>query len=187
MVNPSYTKPETASAHKKDVKKDFDVSVITISSSRFEYVKRNKSFEDASGEMIIDLLKEAGHRIASYDLLPDNRGVISEKVLEMILREDVDAVITSGGTGLSPRDVTIEAVKPLLRKEMPGFGELFRMKSMEQIGSAVVLSRAAAGVLEGSRKGMVIFCLPGSPNAVELAMKEIIIPEIPHIMRHVRE
>jgi molybdenum cofactor biosynthesis protein B len=99
------------------------------------------------------------------------------------LESDADVIITSGGTGLASKDVTIESVTPLFDKEIPGFGELFRFKSIGQIGSSVILSRAAAGLL----KGKVIFCVPGSPNAVELALSEIILPETGHLVKHARQ
>jgi molybdenum cofactor biosynthesis protein B len=97
------------------------------------------------------------------------------------LYSEAEVIISSGGTGLSPADVTIEALLPYIEKEMPGFGELFRLKSIDQIGNAMMLSRAIAGVA----RGKVLFCLPGSPNAVKLAL-ELVMPELGHIIKHVK-
>ncbi|HIH87408.1 MAG TPA: molybdenum cofactor biosynthesis protein, partial [Methanosarcinales archaeon] len=94
---------------------------------------------------------------------------------------DIDAIVISGGTGLAPEDVTLEAVEPLFDKTIPGFGEVFRLKSLEDVGTAAILSRASAGTVGRC----VVFCLPGSPAAVELALKELIIPEAPHIIKHI--
>jgi molybdenum cofactor biosynthesis protein B len=95
----------------------------------------------------------------------------------------VDVVITTGGTGLAPRDVTIEAVQPLFQKELPGFGELFRLISYEQIGSSAMLTRASSGLIDNT----AIFCLPGSPNAVKLAIEALILPELQHVLLHLSE
>ncbi len=122
-----------------------------------------------------------------YEVIPD----VEERIYTGIMNaldSGADFIITSGGTGLTKNDITIETVSKLMTKELPGFGELFRLKSYRQIGTAAVLTRATAGVIDrgkGSRNA--IFCLPGSPDAVRLALDEIILPEIPHIMRHIRE
>jgi molybdenum cofactor biosynthesis protein B len=107
--------------------------------------------------------------------------MITRAVKEQV--NDVDVVITTGGTGLAPRDVTIEAVQKLLIKEIPGFGELFRFVSYEKIGSSAMLTRASSGIIDNT----VIFCLPGSPNAVKLAMEALILPELQHVLLHVSE
>ncbi|HEX59633.1 MAG TPA: MogA/MoaB family molybdenum cofactor biosynthesis protein, partial [Methanomicrobia archaeon] len=129
------------------------------------------------------LLEESGHEVVFYDIIPDDFTKIQESVKMLFQASDVDFIVTTGGTGLTKRDVTIEAVSPLLEKVLPGFGELFRLKSYEQVGTAAILSRAVAGVAAGK----AIFCLPGSPDAVRLALSEIIIPEAPHIVKHARE
>jgi molybdenum cofactor biosynthesis protein B len=95
----------------------------------------------------------------------------------------LDAAIFCGGTGIAPSDVTIETVTPLLQKVLPGFGEIFRRLSFDEIGSGAVLSRAIAGVVNGK----AVFCVPGSPNAVKLCMEKLILPESPHIVKHARE
>jgi len=131
---------------------------------------------DVAGALIRERLARAGHEVACYRIVPDEQAAIMS-VLEGLARDGaMDAVIVTGGTGLAPRDVTYEAVNRVLQKTMDGFGELFRMLSYEQIGSAAMLSRALAGVL-GS---MLVFALPGSPAACELALDELILPELGH-------
>ncbi|HIH44631.1 MAG TPA: MogA/MoaB family molybdenum cofactor biosynthesis protein [Candidatus Methanoperedenaceae archaeon] len=162
----------------------YGCAVITVSTSRYGKTRNVKQPEDAgdiSGGLIIRLLEAAGHRICGYELVSDDAGMIRDAVAALSM--DADAIMITGGTGISPRDVTIEAVAPLFEKEIPGFGELFRQKSLASIGTAAMLSRATAGVAGGK----VIFCLPGSPAGVELALTELIIPELGHLMNHIRE
>ena len=169
--------------HKKGAKKHYKCAILTISTSK--YWKKEKGEEDIadlSGEIAKGLVTRSGHEVVYYDVLPDDEDKIHEGISKA-LSTDADFVITSGGTGLTKSDVTIEVVSKLLKKELPGFGELFRQKSYEEIGTAAVLSRAIAGVINQK----AIFCLPGSPDAVRLALTEIIKPEIAHIMKHVRE
>ena len=169
--------------HARGVKKHYKCAILTISTSK--YWKRANGEEDIgdlSGERAKELVSKNGHDVVYYEVLPDNEDKIYEGIVKA-LSTDADFIVTSGGTGLTKNDVTIEVVSKLLEKEMPGFGELFRLKSYEEIGTAAVLSRAIAGVINQK----VIFCLPGSPEAVRLALKEIIMPEIAHIMKHVRE
>jgi len=171
--------------HKKDARKSYSFAIITISTSRYEKYGDSISpdeAEDLSGKAMKDLLEAAGNTVSFYRLVPDEKNAIHDAVFAA-LGSSAELVITSGGTGLAPKDLTIESVAPLFEKEIPGFGELFRYKSLEEIGTSVILTRAAAGVI----KGKAIFCLPGSPNAVKLALSKIIIPEAGHIVRHVRE
>ena len=146
-------------------------AVITVSSSR-------KPETDTSGKTLIDLLSAAGIEVTHYAIVPDDLERIRSEVHAAVSR--ATCVIVTGGTGLTPDDVTIEAVAPLLEKTIDGFGELFRLKSYEEIGTAAILSRAIAGVVDGR----VVFCIPGSTKAVTLAAREIIIPEIRHILTH---
>ena len=174
---------ETPLQHKEDTKNSFKCSILTISSSRYEKygnTDRPERAEDVSGKLIWGMMQVQGSEIVNYELVPDNLETIREAFKKAIY-SDADIIISSGGTGLSPTDITIEAVNPYFEKEMPGFGELFRYKSLEQIGNSVMLTRAVAGV---ARK-KVIFCLPGSPNAVKLAL-ELILPETGHIIKHVQ-
>ncbi len=169
--------------HKHNVPNSCKCAILTISTSRYEKygkVDRPERAEDASGKLIWGMLQVQGSSVVRYELVPDNIEMIRESI-KGCLYSDADVMILSGGTGLSPSDVTIEAVAPYIEKDMPGFGELFRYKSTEQIGNAVMLTRAIAGVA----RGKVIFCLPGSPNAVKLAL-ELVLPEIGHMLKHVK-
>jgi molybdenum cofactor biosynthesis protein B len=166
------------------VNKRYEVGVISISTSRFaKYggAKTPEEAEDVSGRIIIDLLKSAGHKFHSYALISDEAESIIACVTALI--SYTDAIITTGGTGLAPRDVTIEAVQQMLQKEIPGFGELFRSISYEKIGSSAMLTRATSGIIGNT----AVFCLPGSPNAVALAMEALILPELGHILLHASE
>jgi molybdenum cofactor biosynthesis protein B len=166
----------------KSIGKSYKCAVITVSTSRYAKYKDATSpeaCEDESGRIILDLLKKAGHP-ASYRLLPDDRLALERAIMDALA--DADAAIVCGGTGLTASDVTIEAVTPMLQKTIPGFGELFRIKSYEEIGTPSLLSRAMAGVIEDR----AVFCIPGSPNAAKLAVSEIIVPELGHIISHIR-
>jgi molybdenum cofactor biosynthesis protein B len=143
-------------------------AVITVSDTRTEA-------DDTSGQRIQTLLREAGHRIEAYSILKDEPEEIRRAIVA--LPDSVEVVILNGGTGLAQRDTTFETVRRLLDKEIAGFGELFRMLSYEQIGAAAMLSRATAGVA-GMR---VLFSVPGSTKAVELAMTKLILPELGHV------
>lgn len=171
--------------HKKDAQKAFSFGLITISSSRYEKYGDSispEAAEDLSGQAIKELLEAAEHKVILYRLVSDEKALVV-KTIQSALESQADIIITTGGTGLAPKDITIEAITPLFEKDIPGFGELFRYKSLEEIGSSVILTRAAAGVV----KGKAIFCLPGSPSGVKLALSKIIIPEAGHIVRHIRE
>ncbi|WP_292366905.1 MULTISPECIES: MogA/MoaB family molybdenum cofactor biosynthesis protein [unclassified Methanoculleus] len=146
-------------------------AVITVSSTR-------KPETDTSGKALVDLLTAAGIEVTHYAIIPDDQERIRSEVRAALSR--ANCVIVTGGTGLTPDDVTIEAVAPLLSKTIDGFGELFRLKSYEEIGTAAILSRAIAGVVDGR----AVFCIPGSTKAVTLAAREIIIPEVRHILNH---
>lgn len=149
--------------------------VLTISDTRSEAT-------DKSGNLILDSIKQAGHLVQVKKILKDDVASIQAMIREGCADPEVDAIITNGGTGIAYRDVTIEAVKGMLEKEMPGFGEIFRMLSYEEdIGSAAMLSRAIAGV----RQHTAVFSTPGSSGAVKLAMHKLIIPELSHIVKEI--
>ena len=170
--------------HKPAVNKRFEVGIISISTSRFakyRSVKAPEEAEDLSGRIIIDFLRSAGHKVHSYTLISDEAALITTSVRALVSSTDV--IITTGGTGLAPRDVTIEAVQQMFQKEIPGFGELFRSISYDEIGSPAMLTRATSGIIGNT----AIFCLPGSPNAVTLAMEALIVPELQHILLHASE
>jgi len=146
--------------------------VLTVSDSRTLKA-------DSSGSVIADLLEQAGHVVKGRLAVPDEPQQVAQVIREQLGKGDVRAVITTGGTGISKRDSTYEAVTSLLDKRLDGFGELFRMLSFQEIGSAAMLSRATAGVAGGC----AIFMLPGSPAAVRLAMEKLILPELGHVVR----
>ena len=170
--------------HKAKAPKKVGFAVVVCSSSRFEMAKSMKRVDDPSGDLIVELLEKAGHKVALRTLVSDDRVLIEQSVGKSLGMKDVDAIVTCGGTGVSLSDITIETVKPLLRKTLPGFGELFRRLSYDEIGSAALLSRALAGITD---KGKVIFCIPGSPQAVKLCLEKLILPEVGHIIKHARE
>ncbi len=174
---------DTPLLHKKNMQESYKCAILTISSSRYEkYGKtdRPERAEDASGKLIWGMIHVQGSQVVHYELIPDNIEVIRESI-KRCLYSEAEVIISSGGTGLSPSDLTIEAVTPYIEKDIPGFGELFRYKSIEQIGNAVMLTRALAGVAHQK----VIFCLPGSTSAVKLAL-ELVLPEMGHILKHVK-
>lgn len=146
-------------------------AVITVSTTRDEK-------NDTSGKTIIRLLEENTIPLEYYTIVPDRIDNIRDELFSALKR--ANCIIINGGTGLTRDDCTIEAVAPLLDKRIEGFGEFFRMKSIGQIGTASMLSRAIAGLIEGK----AVFCIPGSTPAVTLATTELILPEIAHILSH---
>lgn len=158
--------------HKHLAVKSVKCAVITTSDSRTEQ-------EDESGRLIRKKLTDGGHEVTHYAILKNDSMAIKEHVAAILLRDDVQAVITSGGTGLSKRDVTVDTIAPMLEKKLDGFGELFRQLTYQEIGAGSVLSRALAGAANGK----VIICIPGSLGAAQLAMDKIIIPELGHMVR----
>ncbi len=173
---------ETSKQHKEKAPRSLSFAVVTISTSRYRDLQAGKLVADESGDLIVKTLKDHGHNIAIQRLVTDNKSVIQETIREMLDSPEVDVIITCGGTGITPADVTIEAVEPLLEKKLPGFGELFRHLTYQEIGSAAVMSRALGGVA----KGKAVFCLPGSPHAVKLCLERLILPETAHIVLHAR-
>jgi molybdenum cofactor biosynthesis protein B len=162
---------DSVAEHRKKSKISAGVAVITLSTSR----TRDK---DTSGDVIQSLLEANGHTVPARIVLPDDRIALRKSVRGIIRNKRVQAIITTGGTGLAPTDVTIEAVKDMLDKELPGFNSLFMLLSYPQVKSACMLSRAMAGII----KGKVIFCLPGSPRACKLAVESLILPELGHVL-----
>jgi len=150
---------------------EISAAIITVSSTR----TRNN---DSSGTTITTLFKDQGIPIQHYAIVPDHIDAIRNELYTAM--KMANCIVFNGGTGLTHDDCTIEAISPLLEKKIDGFGELFRMKSLQEIGTASMLSRAVAGVI----RGKAIFCIPGSTPAVTLATKELILPEIAHILSH---
>jgi molybdenum cofactor biosynthesis protein B len=175
---------ETARQHKTEAPRRLNFAVIVSSTSRYQKLKERKPFTDPSGDLIVELLQNAGHSVVLREILPDDRVLIGKNVGNAIGSEEVDAIIVCGGTGVSITDVTIETVRPLMIKTLPGFGELFRKLSYDEIGSAAIMTRALAGVTD---QGKAVFCIPGSPQAVKLVMEKLILPETGHILKHARE
>lgn len=174
---------ETVFRHRAEAPKSLNFAIITCSTSRYrEYIETGK-LNDPSGDLIAHILRENGHGVVMRKIVDDEKEDIQKAIMRALKSRKVDVIITSGGTGISQRDVTIEAVQPLLEKDLPGFGEILRAISYGKIGPAAVLTRSIAGIV----KGKAIFCLPGSPHSVSLALKEIILPEVAHIIKHARE
>jgi molybdenum cofactor biosynthesis protein B len=170
------------SLHKEHAPRSASVFIVTCSTSKAEQQRKGLPVEDPSGDQIEKLMREAGHTISGRVLIPDSV-VLLRRTVKRALRSLADAIVITGGTGVTPSDVTIEAVLPLLEKHMPGFGELFRKISYENIGSAAMMSRATAGVV----KGKAVFCLPGSPDGVTTAVTRLIIPELGHVLSMARQ
>lgn len=143
------------------------VAILTVSDTRTRA-------DDTSGDLVQERLEAAGHKVAARALLKDDIEALRAQVRAWIADKNVDAVISTGGTGLTRRDVTVEALTPLLTKHIPGFGELFRWLSFEEIGTATIESRAFAGVAEDT----LLFCLPGSTGACRLGLDQIILPQL---------
>ncbi len=158
--------------HKHHSVQNVACAVLTTSDSRTEK-------EDESGALIKQRLTDAGHKVLHYAILKNDADIIRQQMSGLLLHRDIQVVITSGGTGLSHRDVTVDTIAPMLEKKLEGFGELFRQLTYQEIGTGSIMSRAIAGVA----KGKVIICIPGSFGAATLAMDKIIIPEIGHLVR----
>lgn len=174
---------KVAELHKASAPRSLGIFIVTCSTSRFNQLSAGGRPDDLSGDIIERLVVDASHRIEGRKLISDSKTMIRKTAKLALASKKVDALIITGGTGLSPRDVTIESITPLIDKEIHGFGELFRRLSFETIGSAAMLSRALAG----SAKGKAVFCLPGSPDAVQTAMERLILPELGHMIRVSRE
>jgi molybdopterin adenylyltransferase len=154
--------------HHQHDKSHLRIGIITLSDSR-------TAETDESGKLIRELLERAGHRVVHYEIAPDTPQLIERAVAGNLA--GVDALILNGGTGIAPRDSTIEVVRRMMDKELDGFGELFRMLSYAEIGSAAFLSRALAGVVQGK----IVVALPGSPAACRLGLEKLLLPELGHL------
>jgi molybdenum cofactor biosynthesis protein B len=173
----------TSRIHKNTAPGNLGVAILTVSTSKSRCLSQGVKVDDVSGDLIEDLITQAGHRVVERNLIPDDLNLIRTRVEKTLGRDDVDVLVVTGGTGVSRSDVTVEAVEELLDKRLPGFGEIFRHLSYVEMGSSAMLTRAMAGV----RDGKAVFLLPGSPEAVELAVKRLIIPEMAHVVKHARE
>jgi len=205
-------KSKSMDEHKKRAPKSVNGAVITLSDSKYQDFlssrkskifdvcetefrnRKNQEFlhaprqslegnedNDISGKLIIDALNEK-NKVVFYSVIPDESDKLISTIDSIIDGYDVDVIITTGGTGIGPRDITIETLKPIFHKELNGFGEIFRYESYKELGTGAILSRATAGVY----KGKLIVSMPGSPNAVKLGLK-IISPELGHLVKHLKE
>lgn len=161
--------------HKQSAFPRVTLGIITLSSTR-------GPAEDESGAWISEQARQRGHAVLFHRVLPDDARIIRKTVLEVIGEHDPHAVLLNGGTGTSPRDVTIEAVSPLFQKELTAFGPLFAQLSHAEIGSAALMSRASAGIIRNT----AVFCMPGSIKACRLACESLIFPELGHLAKHIR-
>ncbi|HEY6999941.1 MAG TPA: MogA/MoaB family molybdenum cofactor biosynthesis protein [Candidatus Binatia bacterium] len=161
--------------HKERGKKNIRFFVVTVSDTRDEST-------DTSGQTIRNLLQDNQHEISGYRIVKDEPEQIENVLNEVLAKDDVDAVIVNGGTGIAPRDGTYEVVSRFLEKKLDGFGEIFRYLSYLDIGSAAIMSRAAAG----SARGKVLISLPGSQGAVKLAIEKLVLGEIRHMVSQVQ-
>jgi len=157
--------------HKCHALKNVNVSVLTVSDTR---TKEN----DESGKYIMKKLEENSHKIIFYSIIRDEKKLLRDEIEKLVNNDDVQVIITNGGTGASRRDITVDVVEGLLDKKLNGFGEIFRYLSYKEIGSPAVMSRSIAGAV----KNKIIICLPGSLDAVKLGVEKLIIPEIGHLV-----
>jgi molybdopterin adenylyltransferase len=167
---------ESVHKHKESAPETVRVAILTISDTR-------RPETDTGGDIAEELLEGAGQEVVERKIVRDEVSGIRNSLIDLLARSDVDAVITTGGTGISARDTTYEVVERMVEKRLDGFGEVFRMLSYEEIGSAAIMSRALAGSV-GSK---FVASLPGSRNAVRLAVEKLLVPELSHIVFELRK
>jgi molybdopterin adenylyltransferase len=164
---------EVTQEHRRRAAKALSVSILTVSDTR-------TLEDDLGGKLIDELITQAGHRVIERRIVADERLRIVHTASQMIAHEDCEALLVTGGTGLAARDCTPDAIETLYDALIPGYGELFRMLSYAEIGSASMLSRASGGRV-GKK---ILLTMPGSPAGVRLAMEKLIVPELPHLVHH---
>jgi molybdenum cofactor biosynthesis protein B len=174
MVSESGGAVSTPDEHKRNAPRSVGCFVLTISDTK-------TAETDVSGRLIRELLEKAGHEVVGSKIVKDEPSLVEAVVREGCADRRVQAIVMTGGTGITSRDSTYEAVEGMLEKRLPGFGELFRLLSYQEIGPAAMLSRAQAGVV----KGRILFSLPGSPNACRFALEKLIMPELGHLVSEV--
>ena len=165
-----------AAEHRAEAPQSLDLAVVTVSDTRTEAT-------DTGGALVRELAVGAGHRVIARAIVPDEPDAIRSLLQSYRARDDLRAVLLTGGTGISPRDQTFETVSALLTKPLPGYGELCRMLSYAEIGPAAMLSRAIGGLMDQ----IAVLVMPGSRAAIQLAMEKLILPELPHIVREARK
>ena len=162
----------SAAEHKGQAPASVRCFIVTVSDTRTEAT-------DTSGRAIAALLNAAGHAVTGHTIVRDDAELVRDVVVRQLANADVDAIITTGGTGITSRDSTFEVINALLQKRLDGFGELFRMLSYQEIGAAAMMSRACAGLVAGR----IVIALPGSEAAVRLAMEKLVVPELGHMVQ----
>ena len=167
--------PATHEEHKSQGPPSVRCAVITVSDTRTLET-------DTGGQGVITRLAAAGHVVVEREIIPDEPEQMRPLLVALSQRDDLDAILLTGGTGITSRDQTYETVSELLDKPLPGYGEIFRMLSYQEIGPAAILSRAVGGLIGRT----VVLTMPGSPAAVRLAMEKVIVPELPHLIREAR-
>lgn len=167
---------ESVQGHRESAPESVRIAVLTISDTRTPET-------DTGGDIIERSMKGAGHEVVAREIVRDEASSIRTVLIDLLARPDVDAVVTTGGTGISGRDTTYEVVDRMIEKKLDGFGEIFRMLSYEEIGAAAVLSRAVAGAI-GTK---FVASLPGSRNAVRLGVEKLLVPEIAHVVFELRK
>jgi molybdenum cofactor biosynthesis protein B len=160
--------------HKHAAPKRLEISILSVSSTR-------TLANDESGRWIKKRAEKEGHKVVSHAVVTDDSLDIAEKIDGVVSEFNPHALLITGGTGISPKDVTIEAVRPLFDKELTAFAPVFALLSFEKVDSAAIMSRATAGIIGRT----AVFCMPGSLSACKLACNELIFPEIGHIVKHV--
>jgi molybdenum cofactor biosynthesis protein B len=165
-----------ATDHREDAAKQASArcAILTVTDSKTRQT-------DSSGSAASEIFVKFGHTVVLHEIVPNDRVRIADAAGEALLKADL--VVTIGGTGASRKDISVESVRPLIQKELPGFGELFRSMSAKEIGSAAILSRATLGV---GAEGKILLCLPGSENAVRLGLEGILMNELKHLLRELR-
>jgi molybdopterin adenylyltransferase len=162
--------------HKQTTPKKVTIAILSLSSTR-------TLAQDVGGHWIREQAEALGHEVVCHRVVADDAAAITMTVREIVENNAPEILLMTGGTGLAPRDVTIESVNPMFTKTLSAFGPLFAQLSMQEIGSAAIMSRAAAGVIGST----VVFCMPGSLNACKLACNSLIFPELGHLVKHVKE
>ena len=162
--------------HKEHAPKKVTIGIITVSTTR-------ALVDDSSGKWISDQAINEGHEVVYHQVIPDDADIIANTVKNVIRHQGPQVILMSGGTGITEKDVTIEALNPMFTKTLTAFGPLFAQLSFEEIGSAAFLSRATAGIIEKT----VVVCMPGSINACKLACRKLIFPELGHLVKHIMD
>jgi molybdopterin adenylyltransferase len=171
---PDYSSP-SAEQHREQAPDSVACAVVTVSDTR-------TLDNDGSGAKIIELLTAAGHRLADRRIVKDDPEQVAAAVRELVAAPAIDAILLTGGTGIAARDQTPDAIRGMLTRELPGYGEIFRVLSFQEIGAAAMLSRALGGVIDQT----IVLLMPGSTAAVRLAMEKLILPELAHLVEHAR-